>query len=325
MSAQKMNLIEALTVLSRDHSNVEAFWAVTGFCKDQWWIPVVFCAGYLSMVYATRNTIGKHPYGKIVDYCFAAWNFGLSIFSTWGCYYLARGLFTTTFEDGLQYTICGPTTELVHKSSGRPMILALCLFCLSKIPELGDTVFLILKNKKVRFLQWYHHATVMLFCWLALATEYTPGLWFAGTNYFVHSVMYMYFFLMTFPTTAKLVKPIAPMVTVIQIVQMVWGLIVNGIAIGTYFTTGNCQIQSITVYAAIAMYASYFYLFSKLFFEAHGSAKGGKRSLAREVSRKLSEALLEHPGDDQDSAKASAGGKENRGKKPTSGKHMKVN
>ena len=38
-----------------------------------------------------------------------------------------------------------------------------------------------MKWKKVRFLQWYHHTTVMLFCWLVLATKYTPGLWFAMT------------------------------------------------------------------------------------------------------------------------------------------------
>merc|ERR1712039_500911 len=128
--------------------------------------------------------------------------------------------------------------------------------CLSKIPELGDTVFLILKRKPVRFLQWYHHATVMLFCWLALSTEYMPGLWFAATNYFVHSGMYMYFCLMTFKLKPlqKVLERIAPFITIIQITQMVWGLIVNGIAVGTYFSTGNCQIKAVTVYAAVVMY-----------------------------------------------------------------------
>jgi hypothetical protein len=68
-----------------------------------------------------------------------------------------------------------PTSDLVQCFKNTPASLALCLFCFSKIPELGDTVLLTVKCKKVRFLQWYHHTTVMLFCWLALAAEYTPG------------------------------------------------------------------------------------------------------------------------------------------------------
>merc|ERR1712151_1440121 len=85
-----------------------------------------------------------------------------------------------------------------------------------------------------------------------------------------HSVMYMYFFLMTFPAAARLVKPVAPLITVIQIVQMVWGLVVNAIAIGTYFN-----------------------LFSQLFFEAQGSSKKEKKQFARTLSRKISQVLLE--------------------------------
>merc|ERR1712151_845818 len=240
--------------------------------------------------------------GGAVDKCFAAWNLGLSLFSCWGFWHLAGALGHIAASEGLQFSICSSTSEVARRQGGRPAVLALCLFCFSKIPELGDTVFLILKCKKVRFLQWYHHTTVLLFCWLALATEYTPGLWFAATNYFVHSVMYMYFFLMTFPTAAKLAKRVAPLITIIQITQMVWGLVVNAIAIGTYFSTGACQIKAVTVYSAIVMYASYFVLFSQLFFEARSTAKARKQGLARTVSRRVSEALLNNCGVEESSS-----------------------
>lgn len=192
---------------------------------------------------------------------------------------------------GPQYNAPPPSAHPRY-CGGNANLLALSLFCLSKIPELGDTVFLILKRKPVRLLQWYHHATVMLFCWLALATEYTPGMWFALTNYFVHSVMYMYFFLMTFKSAARVVKPIAPFVTIIQIAQMVWGLIVNAVAVGSYFRTGSCQIQPVTVYCAIAMYASYFWLFSQLFLESRRAARKTGGSMARSLSRRLSRTLM---------------------------------
>merc|ERR1711948_249678 len=173
---------------------------------------------------------------------------------------------------GLYFTICSETHTMVRLGEGRPAMLALSLFCLSKIPELMDTVFLILKRKEVRFLQWYHHGATLLFCWLALATEYTPGIWFAVTNYFVHAIMYMYFFLMTFRGAQKVLKRIAPLITIIQTTQMVWGLIINGIAVVSYLTTGACQIQAATVYCAVVMYASYFCLFSKLYLDPRAAA-----------------------------------------------------
>merc|ERR1712113_1236640 len=80
---------------------------------------------------------------------------------------------------------------------------------------------------------------------------------------------------------------------------MVWGLVVNGIAVGTYFSTGNCQIKAVTVYAAVVMYASYFWLFLQLFLESRrASAKSGQpagmaRSISRAISKAVSQAMLD--------------------------------
>jgi len=293
----------------------EAFSGVVNFMEARWDIPIVFVVGYLLMVYATREKIRPHSFGGVVDASFAVWNLGLSLFSCWGFWNMIWALGEATSERGLHFTICTDSSSfLAFLGEGRQAMLALCLFCLSKIPELGDTVFLILKRKPVRFLQWYHHATVMLFCWLALSTEYMPGLWFAATNYFVHSVMYMYFCLMTFKLKPlqKVLKRIAPFITIIQITQMVWGLIVNGIAVGTYFSTGNCQIKAVTVYAAVVMYASYFWLFSQLFLESRkaaakkGQAAGVARSLSRAISKAVSQAMLDETNDGDDAADAGA-------------------
>merc|ERR1712217_718573 len=220
---------------------------------------------------------------------FCVWNFGISLFSAWGTWNLGGAIFNGLQREGLYYTICTDTTSILRLGEGRPAMLALSLFCLSKIPELGDTVFLILKRKQVRFLQWYHHAATLLFCWLALATEYTPGIWFAITNYFVHSIMYMYFCLMTFKSLQKILKVIAPFITIIQIAQMFWGLIVNAIAVGSYFAGGSCQIKAVPVYPCVVMFASYAWLFSKLYFDA--KKPKGKKKQAEGVLRSISRAV----------------------------------
>ena len=43
--------------------------------------------------------------------------------------------------------------------------------------------------QQVIFLHWFHHATVMLYCWHAYHNRVAPGLWFAAMNFLVHSIM----------------------------------------------------------------------------------------------------------------------------------------
>ena len=40
-----------------------------------------------------------------------------------------------------------------------------------------DTVFLVLQKKPVIFLHWFHHVTVLLYCWHAFANWTASGLW----------------------------------------------------------------------------------------------------------------------------------------------------
>merc|ERR1712066_394710 len=87
-------------------------------------------------------------------------------------------------------------------------------------------------------------------------------------NYAVHSIMYMYFFLMAFDSFKGVVRAIAPLVTAIQIAQMIFGLFVNGYAVWSYAVGRYCHIQDTAVYAAVVMYGSYFVLFSQLFLES---------------------------------------------------------
>ena len=54
--------------------------------------------------------------------------------------------------------------------------------------ELVDTLWLTLRKAPVIFLHWYHHVTVLLYCWHSYSSQIGTGLWFAAMNYSVHSV-----------------------------------------------------------------------------------------------------------------------------------------
>ena len=240
------------------------------FARERYDIPILAASVYLLVVFLTRdwyNNKKSEGQSRFLRIGFAIWNFCLALFSVWG--------FINTVEHfpenfAMDYYLCAdPFTRTRIRANFVPGT-ALIVFIFSKIPELFDTAFLILKGKRIRLLQWYHHVTVMLFVWFALATEYAPGMWFAIMNYLVHSVMYMYFALAeTFPSRRRTLRKIGPFVTLMQTSQMVIGLVVNASAAYVYFTdVPQCHIVKEAIYAAIVMYFSYFVLFAKLFYDS---------------------------------------------------------
>jgi elongation of very long chain fatty acids protein 6 len=87
------------------------------------------------------------------------WNIFLSVGSTWMAWDSTSDLVTTAINKPLRYTVCdGSFLE------GRLGFMAM-LFALSKIPELVDTVFLILRQKPVILLHYYHHISVLMYCY----------------------------------------------------------------------------------------------------------------------------------------------------------------
>lgn len=155
------------------------------------------------------------------------------------------------------------------------------LFVLSKLPELGDTVFIVLRKQPLIFLHWYHHITVLMYSWFSY-TEYTASArWFIVMNYCVHSVMYSYYALRAL--NFKPPRSIAMVITTLQLTQMVVGCAINIWAHGFLQTAGkgSCNISEMNIKLSIAMYFSYFVLFARFFYKTYLStnARKGKRSI----------------------------------------------
>ena len=139
------------------------------------------------------------------------------------------------------------------------MGLWMILFLLSKIPELIDTVFIVLRKKQLMFLHWYHHVTVLLYCWHAYSQKTGSGIIFLTMNYAVHAVMYTYYGL----SAAKMMPKWFPaqIITLMQIVQMIVGTHACLLSSYMLYNKRKCDISYENNYAAVAMYASYLYLF----------------------------------------------------------------
>eukprot|EP01013_Petalomonas_cantuscygni_P030308 TRINITY_DN56266_c0_g1_i1.p1 TRINITY_DN56266_c0_g1~~TRINITY_DN56266_c0_g1_i1.p1 ORF type:complete len:329 (+),score=44.83 TRINITY_DN56266_c0_g1_i1:105-989(+) len=200
------------------------------------------------------------------------WNAGLALFSIIGLIRVVPRLLSNLRLFGLQYTVCAVA---LHSYGVGGSGLWVYLFIMSKFVELGDTVFLILQRRhSVRFLHWYHHITVLLYCWHSYVTKSGNGLWFATMNLFVHSLMYTYFAL-----TGVGIRPRWNMaLTVLQISQMFVGISITLAAIYYHYLhslglSAPCSVERSNIHAGLAMYFSYFLLFCHFFYERYLKSK----------------------------------------------------
>ncbi|KAF1330337.1 Elongation of very long chain fatty acids protein, partial [Globisporangium splendens] len=254
----------------------ERNWEITTeveFCRSSMGHAVILCACYAVMCFGGRWLMkDRKPFNLQIP--LALWNLALSVFSFMGAIRTVPFLLNTIYRRGVYNSVCMVPT--LHYGHG-PVGFWVTVFIFSKVPELVDTLFIVLRKKPLIFLHWYHHITVLLFCWHAFATLSASGLYFVAMNYTVHAVMYFYYFL-----TAMGYRPRwALAVTVFQLSQMVVGVAVCSLA--TYYIQSgvDCAVDRENLKWGIIMYSSYFALFLKFFIERYflkGASKAPKKS-----------------------------------------------
>lgn len=145
-----------------------------------------------------------------------------------------------------------------------------------------DTVFIVVHKKPLIFLHWYHHVSVLAYCWISYTGKSPTGLVFCFLNYGVHAIMYGYYFLMAIGCKPKWFNPMV--ITLAQISQMVVGVAVT--VIGWYLLVveqrPDCMLTRDNNLAALVMYGSYLVLFLQFFLQRYFGKKKSKRSASKE-------------------------------------------
>jgi elongation of very long chain fatty acids protein 6 len=97
------------------------------------------------------------------------------------------------------------------------------------------------------------------------------GPWFAAMNYFVHSIMYKYYFGMSAGEPFRsIVKPFAMTITFLQLVQMVVGLFATAriqLILDFDAEGASCQAHRTLNLVGLGMHLSYFVLFGIFFYQ----------------------------------------------------------
>lgn len=229
-----------------------------------------FVSAIFSALYVCLIILGKwYMQGRerfVLRTPLVLWSTSLAIFSIFGAlrtvpeivYVLYNYGFHATLEDISFYKgVCGLWT---------------ILFTWSKLVELGDTAFIILRKQPLIILHWYHHITVFMYTWFFFYLEPSLGRWFMSMNYSVHSVMYTYYAVRA--AGYRLPRVISVVITVLQIAQMFTALgIFFYIYSRRYFLDEKLALDENVVVFGFLMYLSYFVLFVNFFYQSYIKAK----------------------------------------------------
>lgn len=226
-------------------------------------LPVVAITIYILFCYFGQKFMEKRESFKL-RYSLAAWNLFLTIYSAMT---VLRGIpaFYFLITRPLKSSLC----DDIAKTYGGSSDIWTILFIFSKYAELFDTVFVVLNKKPLILLHWWHHISVLLYCWLSFR-ERTPSAAFFGTiNACVHSVMYFYYFLMAVKMKPKWFD--AMWITVFQIAQMVMGVFISLASLYYHLTEDDCVVTTNIMLGAFGMYLSYLLLFGGFFYTRYVS------------------------------------------------------
>ncbi|KAH7725436.1 Protein ELO-2 [Aphelenchoides avenae] len=213
------------------------------------WVPTSYkvTAAYLAMVYFGQKWMKSRPAldGKLMDVVLAGWNFMFSIFSGFAAYRLLPELFMTLKTLGFVGSYCFNGNYYTDPLTGYWG----WMFVMSKAPELGDTLFLILRKRPVIFMHWYHHALTFVYAQITYSETQAWCRWSLALNLTVHTVMYFYFGIVQFVISCT--------------------IFCHLVLIQTTGSVPNCAVSWNVLSIGAAMYLSYLYLFGQFFYNAY--------------------------------------------------------
>lgn len=258
-------------MLQRLYDEIDANYTIDHVCRtlaDYLYVPFVASFCYVALVFSGSYFMKNRRAVKLQT-PLVFWNASLAIYSIITFVILAPPIYKDVVAHGFTYSMCNSPC----KKSPWLSFWAFT-FSLSKIVELGDTFFVIVRKAPLSFLHWYHHMTVLCYTWYALASKNEAGHWFAVMNLAVHSVMYTYYMLkaMKFNIPSR----VALLVTILQLTQFVMGLIILVNATILYINNMTCSGQQAHLTSGFLMYGSYFLLFLNFFYNRYIIAKPRK-------------------------------------------------
>ncbi|XP_067132864.1 very long chain fatty acid elongase 6-like [Centruroides vittatus] len=237
--------------------------------QNCWHHSIYWSILYVTVIFSLQRFMKNRPALELKT-PLIVWNTLLALFSIGGTLRMTPGLIHIISEFGFTFSVCNSE----YGRNIQPTVFWGWLFAVSKVLEFGDTLFIVLRKRKLIFLHWYHHVMTLIMCWYTLGNLVAVTYWFCVMNYFVHSFMYTYYTLSALDI--KIPRNIAMSITSMQLLQMIAGSFVCYWAIHTKLQGHACEFPDNAVKVALSVYLTYVLLFSRLFYNSY-IAKSSKK------------------------------------------------
>ena len=248
-----LSKVPVIEYIEKQSSTVE----LQQWTANHLWASVVIAITYPVAVFCGKAYMrNREPWA--VRRPLFLWNVGLAFFSVFGTLSSTPTLVQFVARKGFIHSTC---KTLMFQSNSINMWGY--FFAMSKVLELGDTFFLVVKKSKILFLHWFHHSTILIYAFYGFGSVSANCHWFGTMNYSVHSIMYLYF-------AARAIGWQVPMwmaqfITAIQIAQMFGGLAVNFAVLYAQLSGQECDVAHGFLYMGLFIYGYNAVLFIHFF------------------------------------------------------------
>ncbi|NWH37044.1 ELOV6 protein, partial [Chloropsis hardwickii] len=230
----------------------------------------IFSVIYLILIFGIQHFMKeRRPFNLRTP--LVLWSFSLTLFSFIAACRVWKQMAFLLLTKGFKQSVCSQSFY-VHPVSK----LWIYLFALSKLVELGDTLFIVLRKKKLIFLHWYHHLVTMVLAWYGYKCMAVGVGWNAALNLSIHFLTYLYYTVTAMGI--RVPRSLAMLLTTAQMVQMTGYAIIN-IFIFFWKDDKLCQITWPQLLLSSVLYTTLLALFSNFFVKTYlSSTQKSKRN-----------------------------------------------
>ncbi|OTF75820.1 hypothetical protein BLA29_005725 [Euroglyphus maynei] len=154
-------------------------------------------------------------------------------------------------------------------------------FTLSKAPELIDTMFIVLRKRRLIQLHWIHHTLTLIYSWFVFGDVPSTARWMVNMNLMVHTLMYSYYALTAMGY--RLPRQVNVTLTTLQIIQMLFGFYIHIDCLRLKLMAKPCDVSMAVAVTGFSLYALFFLLFMNFFIRTYiipSSKKAVKAAMA---------------------------------------------
>jgi fatty acid elongase 3 len=206
----------------------------------------------------------------------AGYNYVLSLASALLFTLLTAEILNLIIQTSFLQAFCDPEPSFLSLKG--PVVFFYYCNYIFKYVELIDTMFIVLRGKKLAFLHYYHHAATLILCYTQLLAQSCMQWVVIGINLFVHILLYYYYYAYEMNYTIWWKKHL----TTLQIVQFCIALTACSVAMAMrYYSayTGHgyfCHGTWAGSYFGVGILLSYLVLFMKLYADLYYQKKQQK-------------------------------------------------